>query len=100
MNTERITYEIQQMKGTAAARTRSVGSISPPSQSETNATDDDGRSIISVSAQSEAPPPLTSAGASNGAGEGPLDGPQAPQAPQKPRKSKRQLWDELTISCK
>ncbi|KAH6850083.1 Peroxin-3 [Chaetomium sp. MPI-CAGE-AT-0009] len=103
MNTEKITYEIQQMKGSATARTRSVGSTSPPSMSEMNATDDDGRSIITVSAQSEsgmhttqisvATPPSTAV--SEG---GAADAPQTLLAPPKPRKTKRQLWDELTIS--
>ncbi|KAK3379338.1 Peroxin-3 [Lasiosphaeria ovina] len=98
MNTEKITYEIQQLKG-PVAKTRSVGSVSPPSLSETNATDDDGRSIISVSVQSEAgvhasqisvPPPLATVDG------GPQEGP--PAQPQKARKTKRQLWDDLTIS--
>ncbi|KAK0722975.1 peroxin-3 [Lasiosphaeria miniovina] len=98
MNTEKITYEIQQLKG-SVAKTRNVGSVSPPSLSETNATDDDGRSIISVSVQSEAgihasqisvPSPLATVDG------GPQEG--APAQPQKARKTKRQLWDDLTIS--
>ncbi|KAK0622935.1 Peroxin-3 [Immersiella caudata] len=100
MNTEKITYEIQQMKGSAAAKTRSVGSLSPPTASEAATTDDDGRSTISVSVQSEAGlhasqvsiPPMTPAVST----EAPV--PEAPQTPQKPRKTKRQLWDDLTIS--
>ncbi|KAK4115086.1 Peroxin-3, partial [Canariomyces notabilis] len=104
MNTEKITYEIQQMKGSATARTRSIGSTSPPSMSETNATDDDGRSIVTVSAQSEAgihtsqlsvPTPLPGTSQSSGTVEAP---PAAHLTPQKPRKTKRQLWDDLTIS--
>ena len=107
MNTEKITYEIQQAKGSAVARTRSIGSTSPPSLSETNATDDDGRSIITVSAQSEAgvhttqlsvPTPVSTSGPESGAAA------EAPpqdtlRVPQKPRKTKRQLWNDLTISC-
>lgn len=104
MNTEKITYEIQQLKGSAVARTRSIGSATPPSISETNATDDDGRSIISVSVQSEAgahtsqlsvPAPLTTVNPDAGTLEAPQE---AVVAPQKPRKTKRQLWDDLTIS--
>ncbi|KAK0710952.1 Peroxin-3 [Lasiosphaeris hirsuta] len=104
MNTEKITYDIQQIKGSAAARTRSIGSLSPPSTTETAATDDDGRSIISVSVQSEAgmhtsqlsiPTPLTPAETVIGAVGAP---PESPQTPQKARKTKRQLWDDLTIS--
>ncbi|KAK3692399.1 Peroxin-3 [Podospora appendiculata] len=101
MNTEKITYEIQQMKGSAATRARSIGSTSPPSLSETNATDDDGRSIISAAesglqhpnSQTSAPAPLTP---STTATDVSHDAP--PQTPQKPRKTKRQLWDDLTIS--
>ncbi|KAK3905841.1 Peroxin-3 [Staphylotrichum tortipilum] len=104
MNTEKITYDIQQMKGSAVARARSIGSTSPPSISETNATDDDGRSIITVSAQSEAgvhttqlsvPTPLAAVAPGTGTANAPQE---ALLAPPKPRKTKRQLWDELTIS--
>jgi peroxin-3 len=118
MNTEKITYEIQQMKGSATAKARSIGSVSPPSISEAAVTDDDGRSIISVSVQSESgvhasqvlvPSPLatvTAAGEGGAADEValaaavPLPSDDRPQTPQKPRKTKRQLWDDLTISCK
>jgi peroxin-3 len=73
--------------------------------SETNATDDDGRSIITVSAQSEAGMHTTHLSVANPAlGADPSSGPtDAPQetllAPPKPRKTKRQLWDDLAISC-
>ncbi|KAK4143815.1 Peroxin-3 [Dichotomopilus funicola] len=115
MDTEKITYEIQQMKGSALARARSIGSTSPPSTSDLNATDDDGRSIITVSAQSEggvqattqlsvvAPSSTTavSEGAAAASTSAQPDAP-APAPPaavaSKPRKTKRQLWDELTIS--
>ena len=113
MNTEKITYEIQQMKSPSAlARAKSMGSTGPPSISaETNFTDDDGRSVISVSVQSEAgphtthlsvPTPLTAGGSAEGAVtvEGGAAQSGAPvMIPQKPRKTKRQLWDDLTISC-
>lgn len=114
MDTEKITYEIQQMKGSALARARSIGSTSPPSTSDLGATDDDGRSIITVSAQSEggaqattqlsvvAPSSTTAVSegaATSGAPDAPAPAPSAAVAP-KPRKTKRQLWDELTISCK
>lgn len=106
MDTEKITFEIQQIKGSAAARARSIGSTSPPSMSEANATDDDGRSIISVSVQSEAgvhtsqtsvPTPLSATGQGSGTAEATQE---ATLVPQKPRKTKRQLWDDLTISCR
>lgn len=106
MNTEKITYEIQQMKGSGTARSvRSVGSLSPPTASEAAVTDDDGRSIITVSVQSEAGvqttqmsvPTLMTPAESLAEGST-QEAPQAPQTPQKPRKTKRQLWDDLTIS--
>ncbi|KAK0673893.1 putative PEX3 peroxisomal biogenesis factor 3 [Cercophora samala] len=106
MNTERITYEIQQMKGSAVARTKSIGSTSPPSLSAE--TDDDGRSMFSVSVTSEAGPPTNQlavptsiAAAISGEGSAPVDGAQDADAltvPQKPKKTKRQLWNDLTIS--
>jgi peroxin-3 len=70
--------------------------------SEVAATDDDGRSTISVSVQSEAgihisqisvPAPITPIDSTDASSE-------APQTPQKPHKTKRQLWDDLTISCR
>ncbi|KAL2164129.1 hypothetical protein VTH06DRAFT_3343 [Thermothelomyces fergusii] len=105
MDTERITYEIQQVKGSsAAARTRSIGSTSPPSISETNATDDDGRSIITVSAHSEAGLQTTQISVatpmpSSAAAPDTLAPPDTGVAPPKPRKTKRQLWDDLKISA-
>ncbi|KAL2270378.1 hypothetical protein VTJ83DRAFT_2562 [Remersonia thermophila] len=107
MNTEKITLEIQQFKGSALAKARSVGSTSPPSMSEANATDDDGRSIITVTSQGDTgiqttqlsvPTPLTSTAGS--VVEKPQDaaGATAVAAPSKPRKTKKQLWDEVTIT--
>ncbi|KAL2200956.1 Peroxin-3 [Corynascus similis CBS 632.67] len=104
MNTEQITYEIQQIKGSATARARSIGSTSPPSMSEANVTDDDGRSIITVSAQSEAgvqTTPISATTPSNAAvpeGQTTNASPETLLAPPKPRKTKRQLWDDLKIS--
>ncbi len=98
MNTEKITYEIQQMKSTTRS-VKSVGSMSPPSLSDTNATDDDGRSIVSLQSESgvhasQVALPPTSVPMPPDASE---DG--GSEAPTKPRKTKRQLWDDLTISC-
>ncbi|KAL1855690.1 hypothetical protein VTK73DRAFT_8529 [Phialemonium thermophilum] len=96
MNTEKITYEIQQMKGSAATRAaRSVGSLSPPSVSEvTNATDDDGRSMISLQSESGV---HASQMVSDASSHAPKEAGEQPAS--KVRKSKRQLWDELTISA-
>ncbi|KAJ9152006.1 Peroxisomal biogenesis factor 3 [Pleurostoma richardsiae] len=94
MNTEKITYEIQQMKAGGAkssatkAGSSGAGSTSPPSIPETNLTDEDGRSMISMQSESgvhASQVALPSPGAT--------DGEQA-----RPRKTKRQLWDDLTIS--
>ncbi len=102
MNTENITLEIQQIKGSAGAAARSVGSAasrsaSPPSIGDTAVTEDDGRSMASLQSESGVhasqvalPSPVAAAG--EGAQEGGL-------APAQRRKTKRQLWDELTISC-
>lgn len=97
MNTEKITYEIQQMKSTTRPG-RSVGSTSPPSISDTNATDEDGRSMISMQSESgvhasQIGLPPTSAPAT---ADEPQDGGHTATTP---RKTKRQLWDDLTISC-
>lgn len=92
LNTEKITYEIQQMKGSAK------GPASPPSISETTMTDEDGKSMTSAQSESGVhasqmaiPSPLAT-------GDGAQDG-GAPAA-QKAKRSKRQLWDDLIISCK
>jgi peroxin-3 len=110
MNTEKITYDIQQMKSTSSASKsiQSIGSSTPPSISETQTTDDDGRSIISLPSQAEsasqvfnaaALPRLSSATeAAAAAATASTEAPQS-SAPPKPRKTKRQLWDDLTISC-
>ena len=92
MNTEQITYEIQTMK---AAKTAGA----PPSIAETNLTEEDGKSVPSmqsdrgVHASQITVPPATG-------GDGPqAGGVEAPAPEQTSRKTKRQLWDDLTISC-
>ncbi|KLU89053.1 peroxisomal biogenesis factor 3, partial [Magnaporthiopsis poae ATCC 64411] len=70
MNTEEITYQIQQMKA------RPLTSSTPPSIADTTLTDDDGQSSLAGGPSPE-PNPTT-------------DGPR--------RKTKRQLWDELAVS--
>ncbi|KAI0549444.1 Peroxin-3 family protein [Xylaria curta] len=96
MNTENITLEIQQMKGAAAKSVRSgESSVAPPSIADTTLTEEEGKSIASLQSESGvhasqiAPPPVSSTG------DGAQDGGQSlPKA----RKTKRQLWDDLTIS--
>ncbi|RYP80385.1 hypothetical protein DL770_006253 [Monosporascus sp. CRB-9-2] len=117
MNTEKITLEIQQMKASnnsnkAAAQpppSKSEGGDSstppsyaeaaaappPPSIADTTMTEEEGKSTASLQSESgvhasqiAVPPPST-------AGDGTQDGGQTPQ---KARRTKRQLWDDLTIS--
>ncbi|KAK8090275.1 peroxisomal biogenesis factor 3 [Apiospora hydei] len=99
MNTEKITLEIQQMKSAAKSTRSGDSNATPPSIADTTLTEgEEGKSVASASVQSESgvhasqmtlPP-------SSQTGEGAQDGGQAP-AP-KPRRTKRQLWDDLTIS--
>ncbi|KAG6118274.1 hypothetical protein E4U13_000351 [Claviceps humidiphila] len=109
MKTEQITYEIQQIKGSArGAKQHGVSestTLSPPSIADTSLTEEDGKSMAtSASLQSESgvhasqiavPTPLVAAGS---------DAQQQPDAavpatPKVSRKTKRQLWDDLTISA-
>ncbi|KAB5558140.1 Peroxin-3 family protein [Coniochaeta sp. 2T2.1] len=123
MNTEKITYDIQQMKGTSSTTSKSIQSIgsssTPPSISETQTTttDDDGRSMVSLNSQADStfnaaqlprlspPPELSSAteAAAAAAGASTSTSTDAPQpssssSTPKQRRTKRQLWDDLTIS--
>lgn len=99
MNTESITYEIQQLKSVKAVRSTANGdSPAPPSIADTTLTEEEGKSTTSVHSESGVhasqitlPPPKPA----NATGEGLQQDPAAA----KPRKSKRQLWDELTISA-
>ncbi|KAL7937683.1 peroxin-3 protein [Trichoderma chlorosporum] len=84
LNTERITYEIQQIKSSARSL-KGIQTTSPPSIADTTLTEDDSKSTISVPV--DVGMPFTS------------DGPQHDLAPPRPRKTKRQLWDDLTISA-
>ncbi|KAL9946529.1 peroxin [Verticillium nonalfalfae] len=114
LDTERITYEIQTMKGQKAGAVTNGGQAGAPSIADTTLTEDDARSSVAPSsAQSEsgvhasqiavpppAPPtPSTAATQEEGAQDGGAAAPAiSAQQPQKPRKTKRQLWDDLTIS--
>lgn len=92
MNTEQITDEIQQMKGASKAPKLSE-SVTPPSIADTTMTEDDGRSMVSMHSESGVHASLMAVPSGT---EGPQDGTSTPQ---KPRKTKRQLWDDLTISA-
>ncbi|KAI5863262.1 Peroxin-3 [Durotheca rogersii] len=104
MNTEKITLEIQQMKGgTKNLRGSGESSGAPPSIADTNMTEEEGKSTASLQSESGVhasqmtlPPASSPAdGAPSQTQEG---GSDAGQAAPKPKKTKRQLWDDLTIS--
>ncbi|KAM0465269.1 hypothetical protein ACHAPV_002270 [Trichoderma viride] len=84
LNTERITYEIQQIKSSARSL-KGIQTTSPPSIADTTLTEDDSKSTISVPV--DVGMPFTS------------DSTSQELAPPRPRKTKRQLWDDLTISA-
>ena len=102
MNTEQITYEIQQMK--ASGKSASSKSTTPPSLPEATATEDDGKSAMS-SLQSETGVHASQAG--QAALPSQLTAPERAEAPARlapasaagPKKTKRQLWGDLTTSC-
>lgn len=98
MQTERITYELQQQKAAKLARTSDgpSGSTSELLNSEPpSVTDDDGRSMVSLTSESGLHASrMGMSGAQTG--DGPQDG--GSQA-QKARRTKLQLWNDLKISC-
>jgi peroxin-3 len=110
LNTEQITYEIQQIKATSRNAVKGLTSDSnapPPSIADTTLTEEDGKSSISIQSESgihasqiASPSPFAATPASPtsaAAGEGNSEKADAGTA--KPRKTKRQLWDDLTISA-
>ncbi|UNI14383.1 peroxin [Purpureocillium takamizusanense] len=102
LNTEQITYEIQQIKGTTKSLKpgSAESTASPPSIADTAMTEEDGKSMASLQSESGvhasqvvAPAPSPSPFAPSGEA-GQQDG-----GAQRTRKSKRQLWDDLAISA-
>lgn len=105
MNTEQITYEIQQIKGSTKGLKSgaSESTTSPPSIADTTMTEEDGKSMAtSASLQSDSgihasqitsPTPFSAAAGQDAQQDGAV-------APKVSRKTKRQLWDDLTISGK
>ncbi|KAI1268360.1 Peroxin-3 [Xylariaceae sp. FL1019] len=95
MNTENITLEIQQMKSATRPVRSGDSSATPPSIADTTITEEEGKSVVSqqsesgVHASQVALPPVTSS--TDGAQDG-------GQVVHQSRKTKRQLWDDLTIS--
>jgi peroxin-3 len=97
MNTENITLEIQQIKSAAKGiRSSESSSAAPPSTTDTILTEEEGKSIASVQSESGVHVSQTPLPSASSARDGAQDGSQTAQ---RPRKTKRQLWDDLTISC-
>jgi len=95
LQTERITFELQQQKAAKLAR-NGEGHPSELGSGPPSVTDDDGRSMVSM--QSESGIHASQMGIPSSApGDGPQDGGQQAQ---KSRKSKLQLWNDLKISCR
>ncbi|GAP89198.1 putative peroxin-3 family [Rosellinia necatrix] len=95
MNTENITLEIQRMKGTAKSVRSGESSAAPPSIADTTMTEEEGKSIASLQSESGVHASQIALPDAQSTGDAAQDGGQASQ---KPRKTKRQLWDDLTIS--
>lgn len=99
MNTEKITLEIQQMKGVKNARSVD-SSATPPSIADTTLTEEEGKSTVSLQSDSGIHASQVALPSPSAVGDGSQDGGQAAATAQKSRRTKRQLWDDLTISCK
>ncbi|KAK8019230.1 hypothetical protein PG990_004368 [Apiospora arundinis] len=98
MNTEKITLEIQQMKSASKSTRSGEPNATPPSIADTTLTEEEGKSVASLQSESgvhasQMTLPPTSQPQT---GDGAQDGGQT-SAP-KSRRTKRQLWDDLTIS--
>ncbi|KUI65125.1 Peroxisomal biogenesis factor 3 [Cytospora mali] len=92
MDVEKITLEIQQMKGGAAKSIKSGNADSISLPETTGLTDEDGRSMVSASESGVHASQITIPPASQTS-----EGGEQPQ-PEKPRRTKRQLWGDVTIS--
>lgn len=95
LDVEKITLEIQQMKG-GSSRGAKSDSMSLPETTTTGFADEDGQSMVSTSesgvhASQIAVPPAAAASQR-------VDGEQRTQ-PERPKRTKRQLWGDVTISC-
>ena len=98
MNTEKITLEIQQMKSASKSARSGDSTATPPSIADTTLTEEEGKSVASLQSESGVHASQMTLPPAPQTGDGAQDGGQTP-AP-KPRRTKRQLWDDLTISCK
>ena len=96
LETERITFELQEQKAAKLARNgdphpSELGS-GPPS-----VTDDDGRSMVSLQSESGVHASQMGIPSASKAGDGPQDGGQQAH---NSRRTKLQLWNDLKISGK
>ncbi|KAM0297481.1 hypothetical protein HYE67_007344 [Fusarium culmorum] len=92
MNTEQITLEIQQMKATKAIKNGGNESAAPPSLADTTLTEEDGKSMAGQSESGVHPSQIPTSSPFNAGGETNKEAPKL-------RKTKRQLWDDVTISA-
>lgn len=94
LETERITFELQQQKAAKLARN---GEAHPSElgSDPLSVTDDDGRSMASLPSESAIHASQTSVPSASGAGDTPQE---VKQQPHKPKKTKLQLWNDLKIS--
>ncbi|KAI1310830.1 Peroxin-3 family protein [Xylaria venustula] len=95
MNTENITLEIQQMKGATRSVRSGESSAVAPSIADTTMTEEEGKSTASLQSESGVHASQVALPSTPSAGDAAQDGGQTLQ---QSRKTKRQLWDDLTIS--
>ncbi|KAI0976237.1 Peroxin-3 family protein [Xylaria arbuscula] len=95
MNTENITLEIQQMKGATRSVRSGESSAVAPSIADTTMTEEEGKSTASLQSESGVHASQVALPSTPNVGDTAQDGGQTLQ---QPRKTKRQLWDDLTIS--
>lgn len=95
MNTENITLEIQQMKSAARGVHGGESAAAPPSIADTTMTEEEGKSIGSLQSESGVHASQVALPAASSTGDAAQEGGNTHQ---RPRKTKRQLWDDLTIS--
>ncbi|TVY84903.1 Peroxisomal biogenesis factor [Lachnellula suecica] len=94
LQTERITFELQQQKAAKLARD-GVAHPSELGSGPPSVTDDDARSMASLQSESGIHASQMGIPSATSAGDGPQDGGQQAQ---KLRKTKLQLWNDLKIS--
>ncbi|KAI1822964.1 Peroxin-3 [Xylaria intraflava] len=96
MNTENITLEIQRMKSASRTARGGDSSAAPPSIADTTVTEEEGKSTASLQSESGVHASQMTLPPSSNVGDGSQENAQT--LPQASRKTKRQLWDDLTIS--